>query len=99
VILGADAASALHLNPGSMARETVLEKLALLEAVNTSSLDDLLERWFVARSQRSRSVLISTRAEAARAGIAGHEGLARDHVQELQIVDAQWETLRDLFTL
>ena len=99
VILGPDAESALHLNPGSVARETVLEKLALLEAVNTSSLDDLLERWFVARSQRSRSVLISTRAEAARAGIAGHEGLARDHVQELQIVDAQWETLRDLFTL
>ncbi|MEO1994890.1 MAG: DUF58 domain-containing protein [Planctomycetaceae bacterium] len=99
VILGSAADSALQLDPGSLAREAVLERLALLEADSTLSLDDLLEQWFIARAQRSRSVLISTRAEAVHEGMAAHTGIARDALHELHVVEADWKTLRDLFTL
>jgi len=99
VILGPDADSSLTLTPGSLAREAVLERLALLPADHTRSLDDLLEQWFVARSHRSRSVLISTRAAVVEDWMATYTGVARDALHELQIVSADWETLRELFTL
>jgi hypothetical protein len=76
-----------------------MERLALLEAASAGSLDALFEQWFIARSQRSRSVLISTRAEAVHDGMAAYSGIARDALHELHVVEADWKTLRDLFTL
>jgi uncharacterized protein (DUF58 family) len=99
VILGPDAESSLNLNPGSLARDAVLERLALFQADHTGSPDALIEQWFVARSQRSRSLLISTRAEAVEDWMATYMGVARDTLHELQVVSADWETLRELFTL